>query len=83
MTSLIRLYRSDAVKRNESFFTRCVRDWSGILCERMSGTRSGDGCEIGIWERDLGTGARLVFGNGIWERVENKSERRYSGKPDA
>ena len=36
---------------------RCVRDWSGILCEQIGN---------GFWEWDLGTG----FGNGdgIWGR---------------
>ena len=31
---------------------RCVRDWSGILCEQIGN---------GIWERDLGT--RTGFGS--------------------
>ena len=28
-------------KRNDSFFTRCVRDWSGILLERSGKRYSG------------------------------------------
>ncbi len=34
--------------------------------------------DLGFGIRELGTG----FGNKTWERGENKSEQRYSGKPD-
>ena len=43
---------------NDSFFTRCVRDWSGILCERS-------------WELGFGNGD-LGLGNNTWERGEMK-----------
>ena len=41
-------------KRNDSFFTRCVRDWSGILCERFGNEIRERGWELGrdLTERD-------------------------------
>ena len=56
---------------------QCVRDWSGILCERGTGAGAG----TGKWERDLGMGN----GNRGRERemgAGRVSEQRYSGKPD-
>ena len=41
-------------KRNDSFFTRCVRDCSGILCERFGNEIRERGRELGrdLKERD-------------------------------
>ena len=52
--------------RGSLLVARCVRDWSGILCEIM-----------GIGIRGRGIGFRRIFGSG-----EKWSEQRYSGKPD-
>ena len=47
---------------NVSGFNRrqCVRDWSGILCERFWERGLGMGLGNGIWERGLGTGTRSL-----------------------
>ena len=70
----------------------CVRDCSGILCERER--ERGTGIGDGNWGRELGTGAGtgagIGNGNGNWERERDGiwgagrrwSEQRYSGKPD-
>ena len=57
---------------------QCVRDWSGILCERF-----------GIWVRETGFGdgdevtEPVEVPSPYLERARRKhSEQRYSGKPD-
>ena len=45
------------------------------------GTGFGNGDEIGFWERDLGTGTRLFFGNGIRERDENMASKDIAESP--
>ena len=53
---------------------QCVRDWSGILCERISGTRFGNGNEV----TEL---VEVPRSDSVARR--RQSEQRYSGKPDA
>ena len=43
---------------------QCVRDWSGILCERGTGAGNGNG----EWEQGTGAGNGDGNGDGIWER---------------
>ena len=71
----------------------CVRDCSGILCERERGTGAGRGTGNGNgnWERGTGDGTGIGSGergtgdggrDGIWGAGRRWSEQRYSGKPD-
>ena len=57
------------------FLTRCVRDWSGILCERISGTRFGDGDEV----TELVEVPRSYFG----ERDGNMASKDIAESPTA
>ena len=53
---------------------QCVRDWSGILCERISVTGFGSGNEV----TEL---VEVPRSDSVARR--RPSEQRYSGKPDA
>ena len=53
----------------------CVRDWSGILCERISGTRFGDGDEV----TELVEVPRSYFG----ERDGNIASKDIAESPTA
>ena len=54
--------------RGSLLVARCVRDWSGILCELFRTTVNGQ---------------RTTVNGFFFERGENRSEQRYSGKPGA